>query len=38
MIEEFRASRKSADFITAGWVANMVKSPTLDEAFELFQK
>lgn len=38
MIEEFRSSRKSADFITAGWVANMVKSPTLDEAFELFQK
>ena len=38
MIEEFKASIKGPDFITAGWVANSEKSPSLDDAWELFRK
>lgn len=38
MIDEFKASRKAPDFITAAWVANTEKSPTLEEAWELFNK
>lgn len=38
MIEEFKASIKGPDFITAGWVANTEKSPTTEEAWEMFRK
>lgn len=38
MIEEFRASMKGPDFITAAWVANTEKSPSIEDAWELLGK
>lgn len=38
MIEEFKASIKGKDFITAGWIASSDKSPSIEDAWELFSK
>ncbi len=37
LVDEFKASRKSQDFITAAWIANTEKSPTLEEAYKLLE-
>ena len=35
MIDEFRQSRKSKDFVTAGWVANMCNEATINDIDKL---